>query len=70
MLGRACTIKTILGVVQIGGKKRRKRSEDVVETRPVVSVDGVEVDYDELIKPHKVFGRMCRLGVPGRKNVC
>ena len=55
VLGRACTIKTILGVVQVGGKKRRKRSEDVVETRPVVSVDGVEVDYDELIRPHKVW---------------
>ena len=54
VLGRACTIKTILGVVQVGGKRRRKRSEDVVETRPVVSVDGVEVDYDELIRPHKV----------------
>ena len=41
-------------MVQVGGKRRRKRSEDVVETRPVVSVDGVEVDYDELIRPHKV----------------
>ena len=57
VLGRACTIKTILGVVQVGGKKRRKRSEDVVETRPVVSVDGVEVDYDELIRPHKVWAQ-------------
>jgi hypothetical protein len=54
VLGRACTIKTILNVIQIGGKKRRKRSEDVVQTKPIVSIDGVEVDYDDLIKPQKV----------------
>ena len=47
-------------MVQVGGKRRRKRSEDVVETRPVVSVDGVEVDYDELIRPHKVRTRRCK----------
>ncbi len=53
VLGRGCTIKTILGVINVGGKRKR-RSADVVQTKPIVSVDGVEVDYDDLIKPHKV----------------
>ena len=54
VLGRGCTIKTVLGVVPVGGKKRRKREDDVVQTKPIVTIDGVEVDYDDLIRPQKV----------------